>query len=100
SLLTPSSLGIYLKRVSHSRIRFFREVLFFFFNDRATTEIYTLSLHDALPICCWSVVTNRMHRPMAQPPSSNTRARASPDRKSPRLHSRHSSVSSAVFCLK
>src|SRR2546430_8057099 len=26
---------------------------FFFFNDTATTEIYTLSLHDALPICCW-----------------------------------------------
>src|SRR6266542_3504967 len=69
--------------------------LFFFFNDTATTEIYTLSLHDALPIsstwCCSS------------PPSTMTMAMCCAiggDRKSTRLNSSHGSISYAVFCLK
>src|SRR5256885_5169782 len=47
--------------------------LFFFFNDTATTEIYTLSLHDALPIT-WSVSNPRPPRPFgsnSSPPSCN-----------------------------
>src|SRR2546430_13643496 len=101
-----------------------REVYFFFFNDTATTEIYTLSLHDALPI--WK----RPPRRRASPRSSGrkapgcsgrgcpirprctgrwssgsgiTRARTDPedqDRKSTRLNSSHSQISYAVFCLK
>ena len=47
---------------------FFSFLLFFFFNDTATTEIYTLSLHDALPICIWDIkkhigyVSPELHR--------------------------------------
>src|SRR5260221_5095895 len=74
----------------------------FFFNDTATTEIYTLSLHDALPIL----------RRRACPParcgrgSSRPRDRRAPtplpdrDRKSTRLNSSHTVISYAVFCLK
>src|SRR2546426_8891690 len=83
---------------------------FFFFNDTATTEIYTLSLHDALPIsvrgkddqfadklthvrdrsgrCCW--LPSQAHRALA----------FSTDRKSTRLNSSHLVISYAVFCLK
>src|SRR2546422_2843358 len=72
-------------------------LLFFFFNDTATTEIYTLSLHDALPISprdarAWGV---DHHGPV--PPR---RARAGQDRKSTRLNSSHGYISYAVFCLK
>src|SRR2546430_9994053 len=71
--------------------------LFFFFNDTATTEIYTLSLHDALPIC-----RRRIHRLRAG--TASTRHRLRPclcqDRKSTRLNSSHSQISYAVFCLK
>src|SRR5215510_15308741 len=71
---------------------------FFFFNDTATTEIYTLSLHDALPI----------HRPAVSriafsPGASVLTAAASippVDRKSTRLNSSHVAISYAVFCLK
>src|SRR5438132_11623685 len=73
----------------------------FFFNDTATTEIYTLSLHDALPIlsyadfgasfarweCCHSISIFRIS-------SSEL------DRKSTRLNSSHTVISYAVFCLK
>src|ERR1035441_10945950 len=68
-------------------------VFFFFFNDTATTEIYTLSLHDALPISiedpdyytkAWTVPLNIKWR----------------DRKSTRLNSSHLGISYAVFCLK
>src|SRR5690349_24198643 len=81
--------------------------LFFFFNDTATTEIYTLSLHDALPIS------------RRGPPRRGGRVRRSPratrsgrrrrrprrwasrtDRKSTRLNSSHVEISYAVFCLK
>src|SRR5579862_10014592 len=64
---------------------------FFFFNDTATTEIYTLSLHDALPIC-WPQDPFHPVRPGG--------ARGWRDRKSTRLNSSHSSISYAVFCLK
>src|SRR2546430_5269483 len=67
----------------------------FFFNDTATTEIYTLSLHDALPIsstCAWCA-----RRITTCAPASG---RARSDRKSTRLNSSHSQISYAVFCLK
>src|SRR5688572_32459350 len=82
--------------------------LFFFFNDTATTEIYTLSLHDALPISPGGtrlgqgavipggrcVVDGTGHRRVRE-----TAGRGS-DRKSTRLNSSHSQISYAVFCLK
>src|SRR2546430_10830478 len=76
---------------------------FFFFNDTATTEIYTLSLHDALPISsCDAARCRRCGSrrawfrgvdvgPGCPPPA---------DRKSTRLNSSHSQISYAVFCLK
>src|SRR3972149_5389209 len=67
----------------------------FFFNDTATTEIYTLSLHDALPISSPSSSSPRPTTPTAPP------GREPPgDRKSTRLNSSHSQISYAVFCLK
>src|SRR5689334_24277065 len=75
----------------------------FFFNDTATTEIYTLSLHDALPIS--PPARPRQHRggDRAQPrrhQDSGLDRRSCADRKSTRLNSSHSSISYAVFCLK
>src|SRR5438309_6031216 len=72
-------------------------MLFFFFNDTATTEIYTLSLHDALPIS--SEVFARANV-AAGPGEIPKPAPRSKDRKSTRLNSSHSSISYAVFCLK
>src|SRR4051794_41626960 len=70
--------------------------VFFFFNDTATTEIYTLSLHDALPIL------TRTHALESEPVWSpdGTRIATTRDRKSTRLNSSHPSISYAVFCLK
>src|SRR6266542_6391678 len=69
-------------------------IFFFFFNDTATTEIYTLSLHDALPISglppAVSCVSTRIRPPFAS---------QAEDRKSTRLNSSHGSISYAVFCL-
>src|SRR5438876_5018175 len=80
------------------RVLFFS---FFFFNDTATTEIYTLSLHDALPI---SSSPTRARGTCASPLSSitcrTTMSQRSRDRKSTRLNSSHPSISYAVFCLK
>src|SRR5690348_18206952 len=71
----------------------------FFFNDTATTEIYTLSLHDALPISrTWPAPSKVCGS--ARPGGSRSRASAIPDRKSTRLNSSHPSISYAVFCLK
>src|SRR5258705_8374028 len=69
---------------------------FFFFNDTATTEIYTLSLHDALPIC------RLPGRGVCGREASMTRTqqRWKADRKSTRLNSSHLGISYAVFCLK
>src|SRR5690349_1500650 len=66
---------------------------FFFFNDTPTTEIYTLSLHDALPIC--PDCRRRRHRDQHRSCCWYGR-----DRKSTRLNSSHVEISYAVFCLK
>src|ERR1041385_9406954 len=68
--------------------------LFFFFNDTATTEIYTLSLHDALPISLAAAM--RSHWPSNDKRMTNIQT----DRKSTRLNSSHGYISDAVFCLK
>src|SRR2546422_7112796 len=82
--------------------------LFFFFNDTATTEIYTLSLHDALPIlpAGYLISTDRCDKMPLHPQmelaldgSSATRTEMG-DRKSTRLNSSHGYISYAVFCLK
>src|SRR3712207_7478354 len=90
----------------------------FFFNDTATTEIYALSLHDALPI--WPAVRDRRRRRALEgrrrqgPSRRRARARRSghddrvlrargwpgQDRKSTRLNSSYANISYAVFCLK
>src|SRR2546430_7637535 len=84
--------------------------VFFFFNDTAPTEIYTLSLHDALPICgvrcsgrwCWPSCRSLRSPRTGRRVSSNTQFAAieAIDRKSTRLNSSHSQISYAVFCLK
>src|SRR3712207_9267729 len=86
---------------------------FFFFNDTATTEIYTLSLHDALPIFVAPHVHLRAARLVEQVqkgrpahPAQRGHAPGDPhglvfqDRKSTRLNSSHANISYAVFCLK
>src|SRR5256885_10734890 len=85
---------------------------FFFFNDTATTEIYTLSLHDALPIsrgrpdaprslpvarCLRGGRADRRRRGRR---GGRLRARGGRDRKSTRLNSSHLVISYALFCLK
>src|SRR2546430_7569799 len=75
---------------------------FFFFNDTATTEIYTLSLHDALPISRWdgSERADRHRLAVAHLAGDDARHQLFLDRKSTRLNSSHSQISYAVFCLK
>src|SRR2546430_17507865 len=81
---------------------------FFFFNDTATTEIYTLSLHDALPIwyaARYNVTTKiagQFHERLAPNAFAAQLKRGDEcqDRKSTRLNSSHSQISYAVFCLK
>src|SRR2546426_9594614 len=73
---------------------------FFFFNDTATTEIYTLSLHDALPILKRALVAcyTLYDRPgLLSYKKSHSLCE---DRKSTRLNSSHLVISYAVFCLK
>src|SRR2546430_7857458 len=87
--------------------------IFFFFNDTATTEIYTLSLHDALPIfampraslrsvlliCAFNTACMcRVSTQITGKPASASALNR--DRKSTRLNSSHSQISYAVFCLK
>src|SRR6266705_2544603 len=84
---------------------FSRRTAIFFFNATATTEIYTLSLHDALPISGpggggppWSAPSARSPGSRAcDPDRSGPTCR---DRKSTRLNSSHRTISYAVFCLK
>src|SRR5438552_13607392 len=76
---------------------------FFFFNDTATTEIYTLSLHDALPISnLQELETARKSGVIAGPERvfANNKLVVKTDRKSTRLNSSHQIISYAVFCLK
>src|SRR3989475_6469769 len=94
-------------------------LLFFFFNDTATTEIYTLSLHDALPISIGFVIRNEDQKIKDYSALADTfrpghadytywqkyglrdyRGGGRADRKSTRLNSSHSQISYAVFCLK
>src|SRR3712207_8346948 len=98
-------------------------LFFFFFNDTATTEIYTLSLHDALPISprCRSAARARSRTwrrgsrptgacvrggrgpsgtPTAKVPRGAATRDPESDRKSTRLNSSHANISYAVFCLK
>src|SRR5256885_11538019 len=73
--------------------------LFFFFNDTATTEIYTLSLHDALPISSHvGAIYGKAARELGYHPFPAPSANI--DRKSTRLNSSHLVISYAVFCLK
>src|SRR3989449_4597263 len=74
--------------------------LFFFFNDTATTEIYTLSLHDALPISASVSTCAAMPFSSRNNPSSRCSGCCARDRKSTRLNSSHGYISYAVFCLK
>src|SRR3712207_7411272 len=94
--------------------------IFFFFNDTATTEIYTLSLHDALPISIEPIaarlgvstdalrmrlrrVDDRIARALAEGTltgAASPQAQQALDRKSTRLNSSHANISYAVFCLK
>src|SRR2546430_11521271 len=71
---------------------------FFFFNDTATTEIYTLSLHDALPI--FRALVSSPRSPTITTRCNLKRCFSLSDRKSTRLNSSHSQISYAVFCLK
>src|SRR2546430_10260556 len=88
---------------------------FFFFNDTATTEIYTLSLHDALPICrdpargcartdlrgaSLAAVAIVKRRERGREGKGVPGLEIEADRKSTRLNSSHSQISYAVFCLK
>src|SRR2546430_9926027 len=82
-------------------------ITIFFFNDTATTEIYTLSLHDALPIyvkmaCSREASSswNSLMAPRQLPIFLHLLQVPLPDRKSTRLNSSHSQISYAVFCLK
>src|SRR2546430_8264605 len=70
----------------------------FFFNDTATTEIYTLSLHDALPISMKGTGTPEVGACALE--LNRLADDAHEDRKSTRLNSSHSQISYAVFCLK
>src|SRR5689334_24006503 len=75
--------------------------IFFFFNDTATTEIYTLSLHDALPISHHRLQIEERRHVRQRVGGSDVRLLPRvQDRKSTRLNSSHSSISYAVFCLK
>src|SRR5688572_32700229 len=75
----------------------FFSFLFFFFNDTATTELSTLSLHDALPISRISSMALLLS--CGRHVFGSTHRRGG-DRKSTRLNSSHSQISYAVFCLK
>src|SRR5688572_33043906 len=77
---------------------------FFFFNAPATPQIYTLSLHDALPISRPRIhECDVVHGAMRRKPDRfrcSCGHKTAEDRKSTRLNSSHSQISYAVFCLK
>src|SRR5476649_1393500 len=96
-LARDTVVGIIQKSIARNKVHDTAIVqFFFFFNDTATTEIYTLSLHDALPIyirCIDCVAIGREPRRWAI-------LQVQQDRKSTRLNSSHTVISYAVFCLK
>src|SRR5260221_13362699 len=86
-----------IRRLPRSLLFLYPTLFFFFFNDTATTEIYTLSLHDALPIC------TRLNSSQAEDGIRDhcvTGVQTCADRKSTRLNSSHTVISYAVFCLR
>src|SRR5207244_12866764 len=93
SCLLPYLLSL-LRRIYPSLVL----PLFVFVNAPATPQIYTLSLHDALPICGRRRAPRASRRtPPAARPAGGVRRL---DRKSTRLNSSHQIISYAVFCLK
>src|SRR5437868_10456589 len=85
-----------MRLVNHTHARHTAQCIYFFFNHTATTDIYTLSLHDALPISYCARCP-----PLDDPPTDAAEERfCCRDRKSTRLNSSHVSISYAVFCLK
>src|SRR3989449_2650981 len=92
----------------HLSVQWFRSLDFFFFNDTATTEIYTLSLHDALPISLSPADLGALASIGVEPSDGVGALRLlaalvrllNRDRKSTRLNSSHGYISYAVFCLK
>src|SRR5437588_10934399 len=91
TLLSSVTLSIVLMLCYH--------LFFFFFNDTATTEIYTLSLHDALPIYGTATTVGDVVEVSALRKIFEEILRSA-DRKSTRLNSSHTVISYAVFCLK
>src|SRR5438034_9798833 len=87
-------------------VLFSHSFIFFFFTDTATTEIYTLSLHDALPIFRPGRLSRRVPpsmqngRPTRKEDALAFLRLVHTDRKSTRLNSSHTVISYAVFCLK
>src|SRR3970282_2613574 len=78
----------------------FRLFFIFFLNDTATTEIYTLSLHDALPILDHQTVAGSVFLLRQVLGAGDEVLSIALDRKSTRLNSSHITISYAVFCLK
>src|SRR2546429_4121360 len=77
------------------------DFIFFFFNDTATTEIYTLSLHDALPISAFFQGPDYFANFLGPVFGAREAVEAgAEDRKSTRLNSSHGYISYALFCLK
>src|SRR5205085_12315821 len=104
---SQSTVDSYLLRPSSYRCLSLRSLLiFFFFHAPAPTALYTLSLHDALPISAHPVTTppSRSSAPMptrgGAPRMGIGALLREGDRKSTRLNSSHSQISYAVFCLK
>src|SRR5438105_15498846 len=96
--MTAQSIACSLPRASQSHpLPHIFIFLCFFFNDTATTEIYTLSLHDALPI---SDTDRPAPNRVAVTTACGWPDRSRQDRKSTRLNSSHEWISYAVFCLK
>src|SRR5205814_5830644 len=103
---SQSHLGAYDTCLYHSHVHYITFLLFvlsFFFHATATTEIYTLSLHDALPISTRRAAMARSRsrcRARCRMPVCRPRSAMMRDRKSTRLNSSHLGISYAVFCLK
>src|SRR5206468_10405410 len=105
---------LHLLVIIYSYTLFFLRFIFFFFNETATTEIYTLSLHDALPIYGWveagviGKTGGDSHELGVAAVNQETCIHSEfpwldqvlGDRKSTRLNSSHDQISYAVFCLK